>query len=212
MTDPVVDRAAQAVREIQARADQYARTVEAHTAALRTATEAKVTLGQVDAVLRALLQSHTAETFRDVEQLLLRGLQTVFAGQWGAVTITCTQRGGRLWAELSLVKEGGIAGAPLDTFGGGPASVVAFLLRVLVVRRLKLAPVLLLDETFAQVSADYVPALAQFLRLLVEKLHVTILLVTHQPAFAEAAHRVYRVRHDGTQALIAEVKHETTGE
>lgn len=150
-------------------------------------------LAETDAVLRALLQTKSEESFAEVERLLLRGLQTVFGPSWNAVHLTCTAKAGRLHAELTL-KHGDVEGPVLDTFGGGPAALVSFLLRVLVLRRTKLAPVILLDETFSQVSADFLPDLSKFLRLLVDRLGMTLLLVTHLPVLADSATKVYEAK------------------
>ncbi len=150
-------------------------------------------LTETEAILRALLQAKSEESFAEVEHLLLRGLQTVFGPLWNKVSLTCTSKAGRLHAELSL-RHGEVEGPVLDTFGGGPASLVSFLLRILVLRRTKLAPVILLDETFSQVSGGYLSELSQFLRLLVDRLGMTIVLVTHLPALAESATRVYEAR------------------
>lgn len=171
-----------------------------HTAAAQGAA----LLEQVDHVLRALMKSQTDEAFKEVETLLLRALQMVFGDQFTGVTLECSQKRGRLWADVSFQCRG-IEGPPLDAFGGGPASVAAFILRFLVVRRLGLAPLLLLDETFSQVSASAVPGLAKFLRLLVDKLGFTILLVTHQPAFLDAATVAYRASHDGEETHFEQV-------
>lgn len=149
-------------------------------------------LTEVDLALRALLQTKTKQTLGEAEQLILRGLQTVFGPEWVGVSLDAGLRQGRLSATLKLRNVDGSEGNPVDTYGGGPASLVAFILRMLVVRRMGLAPLLLLDESFSMVSADYVERVSTFLRLLVDKLGVTVLLVTHQPEFKHAATRVYR--------------------
>jgi hypothetical protein len=157
---------------------------------------------EADLVLRALLKQRTDESFKEVEELILRGLKTVFSTEnWTAVKIDCQQVRGRLSGELVLV-QGDVEAPPLEAFGGGPTSLAAFLLRMLVVRRVGLAPLLLLDESFSQVSARDLPALAKFLRLLVDKLGFTILLVTHQPLFAEYANHVYTASHNGQQTTL----------
>jgi ABC-type molybdenum transport system ATPase subunit/photorepair protein PhrA len=176
-----------------------------------TCAQEEALLTEVDAILRALLQQKTTESFAEVETLLLRGLQTVFGPAWQRVTMVCMHKNNRLHAELSLTF-GEIEGPVLDTFGGGPAALVSFLLRVLVLRRTGLAPVLLLDETFSQVSEDYLTPLSTFLRLLADRLGMTILLVTHQPKFAHAANRVYTTRlMPGNKTLLTEVTDQYVG-
>jgi ABC-type dipeptide/oligopeptide/nickel transport system ATPase subunit len=188
-----VDRAVAHLQRCQAAARSEAGLAQHEESILREA----------DVVLRAILQQKTDEAFREVEELLLRGLQTVFGPEWTKVRINCSQKAGRLWGELTL-SQGEHEGPPLEAFGGGPTSLVSFLLRLLVVRRTGLAPVLLLDETFSQVSASALPELAKFLRMLVDKLGVVILLVTHQPLFAESATRVYRASYENGRTVFRE--------
>src|SRR5438128_803159 len=105
-------------------------------------------LGQTDIVLRALLKQRTDEAFQEVEQLILKGLRTVFGqDEWSDVKLQVEPARGRLAATLLFKYLDFEFAPPLEAFGGGPASVAAFLLRMLVVRRVGLAPLLLLDES-----------------------------------------------------------------
>jgi DNA repair exonuclease SbcCD ATPase subunit len=52
--------------------------------------------------------------------------------------------------------------------------------------------VLFLDESFAQLSEEYEPRLAEFLRELVDKTDLQIIMVTHSHAFSDIADQVYR--------------------
>ncbi len=78
--------------------------------------------------------------------------------------------------------------------GGGLAATVGFLLRlvILLLTRQRQDTILMLDETFAHVSAEYVPRLVDFLKDLVAQTGVQIIMVTHDEAFSEAADTVYR--------------------
>lgn len=159
---------------------------------------------QAEVILRAFFKQRTDATFGEVETLLTKGLQTVFGPEWTNVKVECTHKNGRLWGELTFV-QGDVSAPPLEAFGGGPASLAAFLLRMLVARRTGLAPVLLLDESFAQVSASALPNLATFLRKIADKLGITIVLVTHQPAFLDAATRAYRATKVGDETVFTPV-------
>ena len=86
-------------------------------------------------------------------------------------------------------------------------AVVGFLLRVTLVlltqpedRRL-----LVLDETFAHVSEEYLPAVSGFLRDLVEETGLQIIMVTHQPELASAADKVYRVSQKDARTVVKAV-------
>lgn len=82
----------------------------------------------------------------------------------------------------------------LSARGGGLAATVGFLLRlvILLLSRQRQDTVLFLDETFAHVSAEYLPRLIEFLKDLVTKTGVQIVLVTHDESFLDAADIVYR--------------------
>lgn len=96
------------------------------------------------------------------------------------------------------IKTGELETSIMEARGGGLAAVAGFLLRVCVLlftpeaRRL-----MFLDEVFAHLSEDYIERMAEFLRELCDKKDLQIILVTHQPEFAEAAEKVYRIEKTG---------------
>lgn len=103
----------------------------------------------------------------------------------------------------NMVVETGV----LDARGGGVASIIGFLLR-LVVMLLERGPhadnILVLDETFAHVSDEYLEPLGQFLREIVDKTGVQIVMVTHQPSFAEHADSVYRFTNENGETKVSQ--------
>lgn len=140
--------------------------------------------------LQQLLNSVSVESMETVEQLVTYGLRVIFEDQQLGFRMETENKRGLQWMEPRLT-QGEVEAAILDAFGGGPATVVGFLLRMLVCRRLGLAPVVLLDEPFAMVSESYVANVGKLLRELSEKLGFTILMVTHQPGFIEHANKAY---------------------
>ncbi len=94
----------------------------------------------------------------------------------------------------------------LDARGGGLSAVIGFLLR-LVTMLLERGPrednILVLDETFAHVSAEYLEPLGQFLREIRDKTGVQIIMVTHQPEFAEYADNVFRFTNENGQTKVS---------
>lgn len=150
-------------------------------------------LGLTSTALETLLNQVSVESLESVERLVTYGLQTIFDDQHIQFKIEVQNKRGVQWMEPKLVK-GGVEAPILDAFGGGPASVVAFLPRLMVCRRLGLAPVLLLDESFSMVSSGYVGNVAKLLRELAEKFGFTIILVTHQEEFLQYAHHKYVVK------------------
>ena len=94
----------------------------------------------------------------------------------------------------------------LDGIKLEPSSVVSLILRVLAVKKLKLWPLLILDESLAAVSDDYIDLTGQFIRALTEKLGIDLILVTHKPAFLDHAHAAFRcteeVESDGVSTYV----------
>lgn len=149
-------------------------------------------LTHVTATLDTLIELTTRESMGSVEALVTHGLHAVFADLPLTFRLQIDTKRGTQWVEPRLVS--GAVDAPiLGAFGGGPAAVVGFLLRLLVCRRLGLAPVLLLDEPFAFVARQYVEPLAKLLRELADAAGVTLVLVTHDPAYLAHATRAYTV-------------------
>lgn len=68
------------------------------------------------------------------------------------------KEGARGYSYRLLIKHGDTVGNPMDSFGGGVQNVTAFLLRVILIKRFKLAKLLVVDESFNNVSVDYIAA------------------------------------------------------
>ena len=144
---------------------------------------------------------------QQVEGLVTQGLRAVFGenlsfhaiqgASGNQATVEFVIR-----SEYSAGDEAGIhCDAPLvvDTpvigaRGGGVAAVTGFLLRLVV---LLLTPgarrALFLDETFSHVSEEYRLPLGQFLREVCDRAGVQIVMVTHDPEYADLADTSYRL-------------------
>jgi DNA repair exonuclease SbcCD ATPase subunit len=134
-----------------------------------------------------------------IEQLVTRGLQTIFSD---GLSFHILQDVKARRAEVSFIVRSELSGGKvvdtdiLESRGGGLAATVGFLLRLTVMllrTDTKQDNVLVLDETFAHVSEEYLPALGEFLQKIVEKTGVQIIMVTHQPEFMDYADKVYRL-------------------
>ncbi len=128
--------------------------------------------------LTTLLADVSAESLRAIEQTITYGLQTVFPDRGLAFRFDVTQSRGTQSVEPILITAQGEAPI-LDAYGGGPATLVAFLLRLITCYRAGLYPLVLMDEVFAMVSREYAENLAKLLRELAEKLGYTFVLVAH---------------------------------
>lgn len=147
-------------------------------------------------------QAHVIETIQNIASV---GLSQVF-DEPIELRIEQVVRARRIEMDVK-VKTGDLETSILDARGGGLAAVAGFLLRASV---LLLTPgarkMLVLDEVFSQLSADYVPRLAQFLSELSEKSGLQIILVTHDATLSEAADKIIRIEKVGanTSRLVME--------
>jgi len=149
-------------------------------------------------LFRRLIDAEVNAGVQAVESLLTEGLSAVFSDQQISVRSEVGVSRGKVSVDLITTQkqaDGTISeGATIDAFGGAVTTVQSALLRLIVVMRRGLRPVLLLDESLPAFDANYVDAMGKFLRLLCERMGVDILLVTHNPALVEASHRAYRIR------------------
>jgi hypothetical protein len=181
-------------------ADEQASTADA---AIPPMAEQVRLLTLSEAALTALLGKVSEESLRSVEGTVTYGLRVVFDDHPLTFRFKATTaRGGQVLEPLLIYA--GVEQPILDAFGGGPAQVVAFLLRLLVCHRLGLYPLILLDESFSMVSAQYVPNVAKLLRELSEQMQFTFILVTHQPSFTEHATHAYEVSETSDGATFVE--------
>lgn len=163
---------------------------------VRLGEEAEV-LTLVLELYKVLLDMFVEEQVRSVERLGSHGLQTVFFDTGLSLEADVEPKYNKISVEFFLRKGSkddplSHRGRPLDSFGGGPSSFVSLILRILAVQKLKLWPLLVLDESLAAVSDDYISATGMFIRALAEKMGFDVILVTHKPAFIEHAHVAYR--------------------
>lgn len=153
-------------------------------------------LDRVTILLNSLGEERQLAAQSAIEDLVTKGLQMIFdsslsfhivqsvRGKTAAVDFVVRTTIGSSVVETSV----------MDARGGGLAAVIGFLLRLVVMlmgRDPREANILILDESFAHVSEDYLEPLGQFLREVVDRSGVQIVMVTHQPQFATYADRVY---------------------
>jgi ABC-type taurine transport system ATPase subunit len=151
-------------------------------------------------VLTSIGETRQAAAQSQIESLVSRGLQVIFSIDL-SFQVRQVQRSSRPEVDFVVIRQ--VGGSVVETSvmeaGGGLTSVVGFLLRLVVILLSQpKGALLLLDETFGMVSEEYEPRVAEFLRELVDKTGVQVLMVTHSTAFDEAADRRHRfVLQDG---------------
>ena len=153
-------------------------------------------LGKVTELFKVIMDQLIEKQVRIVEKVGTEGLRSVFQ-QVLSLEADVDPKYNKIAVEFFIrsgLKEDPRShrGRPLESFGGGPSSFISLILRIIAIKKLKLWPVLILDESLAAVSDEYIEATGHFIRRLAEHLGFDILLVTHKPAFADHAHVSYR--------------------
>jgi hypothetical protein len=106
-----------------------------------------------------------------------------------------------------LVRQGDVTGPPKETFGGGISDVASFLLRVLMVKRFKLAKFLAVDESFNDVNgAQNKRNVSALLQKLCTDHGFTIFLVTGEELLTSAADRAYEVSVESGVPVIKDIR------
>lgn len=153
-------------------------------------------LDKTSIVLNSLGEERQLKAQDTIEQLVTRGLQQIFdeSLSFHIVQAVKSKAASVEFVVRTTLADGVVDTPVMDARGGGLAATIGFLLRVviLLLKRQVEGNILILDETFAMVSDEYLDGVGEFLRELVDKTGIQVLMVTHQPAFSEYADAVYR--------------------
>lgn len=153
------------------------------------------------AVLASIGEQRQQAAQEQVEALVTRGLQSVF-GEELSFHIEQVMNGARPEVNFlirSTLPDGKIIETDvLASRGGGLASVVGFLLRVVIMllNRSAQQKVIFLDESFGMLSAQYEGRMAEFLRMLADEADIQFIIVTHSDAYSDLADKKYRLELD----------------
>jgi DNA repair exonuclease SbcCD ATPase subunit len=177
--DRTVGRAQQVVRAGKA--------VEAETGRL----EQQVGLYAKAGALLTTIGEQAQESARaQFEGLATQALQVIF-GEGLSFRFAAGESGGQATLEPVIRSEygGTVTETPvMDARGGGMAAVTGFVLRlVMVLLSPGVRKILFLDETFGMVSQNHVADVAGFLREVADRTGVQIVMITHDPVYAEYA-------------------------
>lgn len=173
-------------------------------------TESVSDLERVNILLNAIGEERQLRAQQTIEALVTRGLQTIFDPTLSFHIVQTTKANAvtvdfmvRTTLENEVVET-----SVMDARGGGLATTIGFLVRLVVLlltKGQKSQNMLVLDETFAMVSAEYLPALGEFLRDLVDKTGIQIVIVTHQHELMDYADKTYRFSAKNGETVVAEL-------
>jgi len=147
-------------------------------------------------VLNKVSEERAAQAQETIEGLVTKGLRGIFGSEL-SFHIVSSVKGKAVNSDFIIrtqLDDGSQVDTPvLDARGGGLAATVGVLLRVVLILLDPAQPrLLVLDEPFAHVSAEYEGPLAEFLAELVSGTGIQIVMVTHSEVYSEVADAVYR--------------------
>jgi len=152
---------------------------------------------QANAVLDLLAEKEVEEGVKTYVHLLDEGLKAIFPEQEIKQEAEVSKIRGKVSVSLKTLVRGKdgilVEGEGLDTFGGAVSTIQSLLLRVSLILKRGLRPVLILDETFPAVDEGRIELLVEFLKALCQRLNMDVLCITHQASLAENADVAYRV-------------------
>lgn len=148
------------------------------------------------AVLTSVGEEAQANAQSLFEDLSTRALEAIF-GEGLSFRFEPGETGGQVTLEPLIRSDFGgtvIETGVADARGGGMVAVTGFVLRLVMVM---LSPgvrkIIFLDETFAFVSAQYRRPLGSFLRYVADRTGVQIVMITHDPVYAEFADTLWQL-------------------
>lgn len=152
---------------------------------------------KVAITLASIGEQRQEDAQQQIEELVTRGLTTIF-NENIQFKLTQTQRGKTPEVKFSVISDGlnnhPIETSVMDARGGGMSAIVGFLLRLVILLLSKdKEPILIMDESFSHVSAEFRRPLIEFIVELVNKTRVQIFVVTHDEIFLEYADKRYRL-------------------
>lgn len=178
--------------------DALLRQSETNKAEIKRLTNEETLLGLVASLIRTLADAEVHEGLEAVTKLQSEALQEIFNDKDLTLEAEVKDHRGKVWVDLVTVdaKDGSIIKAnALDSLGGSVVTVETVLLRIIVIMRRGLRPLLLLDETLGAVAKVYVERVAEFIKTLCDRIPggMDVLAVTHDPLLIDAAQRAYIV-------------------
>ena len=172
------------VRSIRARHDSVIATLRKERQELSSAMTSLKAANDAQEILQHLAQAVQEHAHKRIADVVSSCLAAVFEDPY-EFKITFERKRGRTEARLSFVRDG-LEVDPLTASGGGMVDVASFAFRVacLMLHQPKLSRVVVLDEPFRYVSAQYQDNVRMMLEKLSEDLRVQIIFITHNPALA----------------------------
>ena len=168
------------VEEISFRLKHLQETIKQEEKELDKAETAILRTQDAQEILQHLAQAVQQKAHQKISEVVSLCLSAVFGEDAYQFGIEFERKRGKTEAILKF-KRGELDADPLSATGGGVVDVAAFALRVscLMLHRPKLSKLIVLDEPFKFVSAQYRDKVRVMLEELSQDLKIQIVMVTH---------------------------------
>ncbi len=181
---------------LQAVRDQIASDLEAKKREVEGLTSLIERLSLVGELLRALMDKLVLDQVKTIEGIVTEAVKNIFTDQQLVFEAEVSQKYNKVAIDF-FFRQGQdsfvIRGHPLESFGGGPATIASIVLRLLTILRLKRTPVLFLDETLGAINGEeYIETAGQFLTKLAAQTGIDILYVSQKQGFVDHANVAYQ--------------------
>ena len=161
-------------------------------------------LAKASAVLKHILDTMVKDEISKMAGLVTYGLKSIFDDQNLTFIPAIVKKGEKLHVELITENDGISSG--YGSMGGSVAVIESFLLRIICILKMKLAHLMILDETFRTVGDRYIPVTSHLINELSKKLGMDVLLVTHQKEFQSEANAIYQVKESPSGLIMEKIK------
>jgi len=169
--------------ELALRLSHLKGAVEDETEALKKAERTLQRTQEAQEILQLIAQAVQQQAHEKISTVVTKCLESVFEDPY-AFKIEFERKRGRTEATLRFVRRE-LDADPLSSTGGGVVDIAAFALRVacLMLHRPRLSRVVILDEPFKFVSAQYRENMRTMLEELAKDLQIQIVMVTHSEEY-----------------------------
>jgi len=163
-------------------------------------------LEQALAIVREVGLKTQEQLQYSIGEITTLALNAVFDDPYRLV-VEFVQRRGRTECDLFFERDGERI-SPLEASGGGAVDVASFALRVAswYIKTPKTRPVLILDEPFRYLSANYRHKASEMLKEISSRLGVQIIMVTHAEELVDNADNVLRVKKSHGETHVGDQK------
>jgi len=147
-------------------------------------------------IMKELIDKLSQQHIKKLVDLLSFALSTVFYDKNYSVELKVENKRDSKSARFFLMEKIGediLQYDFEDGIGGGILAIVGFILQVFYLGYFKLAKVIFCDESFSQISDQYIDGLMSFIHQLSEKKGFIFVLVSHDKRLIERGDKIYEV-------------------